>query len=110
MSAERLEDPVFVIGHAYGNRVARTFATDHPQRVAALVLLAAGGVQPTPGETSHSILCAMLRVGWLCDQEQATRFAFFAASSAIPDYWLRGWYPLAGTTQARAMTNTPPDE
>ena len=110
LSAERLERPVFIIGHAYGNRVARTFATDHPQRVAALVLLAAGGVQPTPAATSRSVICALLRVGWLCDQEQATRSAFFAASSVIPDHWLRGWYPLAGAAQARAMTNTRPDE
>ena len=107
---EGLREPVHVIGHAYGNRIARTLATDHPGRVGALVLLAAGGVEPTPPETGRAISCALFRIGWACAQEDSTRFAFFAGASEIPDYWLRGWYPRAGIAQARAMVNTHPDE
>jgi pimeloyl-ACP methyl ester carboxylesterase len=41
--------PAFVLGHAYGNRVARTVAADHPDLVRGVILVAAGGkVEPRP--------------------------------------------------------------
>jgi pimeloyl-ACP methyl ester carboxylesterase len=41
--------PVTIVGHAFGNRVARMLASDHPELVNKVVLLAAGGkVSPTP--------------------------------------------------------------
>ncbi|MDH4056748.1 MAG: alpha/beta hydrolase [Gammaproteobacteria bacterium] len=41
--------PVWVAGHAFGNRVARMLASDHPELVKGVILLAAGGkVEPTP--------------------------------------------------------------
>jgi pimeloyl-ACP methyl ester carboxylesterase len=41
--------PAVVLGHAYGNRVARTVAADRPDLVSAVVLVAAGGkVNPGP--------------------------------------------------------------
>ena len=39
---------VHLIGHAFGARVARALATDHPRRVGSLTLIAAGA--PTPLE------------------------------------------------------------
>ncbi|MDP6978019.1 MAG: alpha/beta hydrolase [Myxococcota bacterium] len=99
--------PVHVIGHAYGNRVARTVASDHPDRVGRLVLLAAGGARPTPPETSASITKALFR--WASEEErrQAVHHAFFAKGSDVPESWMRGWHPLAGIAQARAMAQTP---
>src|SRR5689334_268019 len=35
---------VTIVGHAYGNRVARTVAADRPELVDRLVLIAAGGI------------------------------------------------------------------
>ena len=35
--------PVTVVGHAFGNRVARTLAADRPDLVDSVVLVAAGG-------------------------------------------------------------------
>jgi pimeloyl-ACP methyl ester carboxylesterase len=41
--------PVWIAGHAFGNRVARMLASDHPELVKGVILLAAGGkVAPTP--------------------------------------------------------------
>ena len=38
-----------VVGHAFGNRIARTLAFDHPELVRSVILLAAGGkVRPDP--------------------------------------------------------------
>jgi pimeloyl-ACP methyl ester carboxylesterase len=35
--------PVVVLGHAFGNFVARTLATNHPAKVSAVILAAAAG-------------------------------------------------------------------
>ena len=40
LNAERIDTPVVVIGHAFGNRIARSFASFHPDQTRALVLLA----------------------------------------------------------------------
>ena len=49
LEAEGITDPVVILGHAYGNRIARTFGSDFPDRTRALILLAAGGSErPTP--------------------------------------------------------------
>jgi pimeloyl-ACP methyl ester carboxylesterase len=41
--------PAFVLGHAYGNRIARTVAADYPDKVRGVILIAAGGkVAPSP--------------------------------------------------------------
>ena len=39
-----------LLGWAFGNRVARTVAQDYPQQVSSVILLAAGGLVPTPIE------------------------------------------------------------
>ena len=36
--------PAHIIGHAYGNRLARCLATDRPECVKTVILLAAGGL------------------------------------------------------------------
>jgi pimeloyl-ACP methyl ester carboxylesterase len=38
--------PANVAGHAFGNRVARTLAADHPELVHSVILFAAGGKVP----------------------------------------------------------------
>jgi pimeloyl-ACP methyl ester carboxylesterase len=64
--------PANVAGHAFGNRVARTLAADHPELVRSVILFAAGGkVEPkpaaekalitifTPTSTEAEVLAAM---------------------------------------------------
>jgi pimeloyl-ACP methyl ester carboxylesterase len=64
--------PVNVAGHAFGNRVARTLAADHPELVHSVILFAAGGKVPpapaaelalktifNPAATDAEILAAM---------------------------------------------------
>ena len=46
------EGPVHVLGWAFGNRVARCVAEDHPQLVKSVILLAAGGKSPPNPESS----------------------------------------------------------
>jgi pimeloyl-ACP methyl ester carboxylesterase len=46
--------PAHVVGHAFGNRVARCLAADRPDLVRRVVLLAAGGLVPTAPEARHA--------------------------------------------------------
>jgi len=107
LDAEGIAEPVAVVGHAYGNRVARTFASDYPGRTKALVLLAAGGEGPAAPEVSAAIPKALIRAWPEATRRRAIALGFFAQGNAVPDYWMAGWYPRAGIAQARATANTP---
>jgi len=107
LDAEGHTEPVVVIGHAYGNRVARTFGADFPERTRALVLLAAGGEEPTPPEMTQAISKALFGVYPDRMRRDAIDLAFFAEGNSVPDHWLRGWYPWAGLAQAGATARTP---
>jgi pimeloyl-ACP methyl ester carboxylesterase len=50
--------PAFVLGHAYGNRVARTVAADHPDKVRGVILVAAGG-KVAPGSQAQQALMTL---------------------------------------------------
>jgi pimeloyl-ACP methyl ester carboxylesterase len=47
--------PAHVVGHAFGNRVARCLAADRPELVRRVVLLAAGGLVPTDPEARRAV-------------------------------------------------------
>src|SRR5258705_3641033 len=85
--------PAFVVGHAFGNRVARMLATARPELVAAVSLVAANvGRNPSPPNVRAAIrLSADLSAP---DEERvkAMQFVFFAPGSDAR-VWLKGWYP-----------------
>ena len=107
LDAEGVAEPVVVVGHAYGNRIARSFASNFPERTKALVLLAAGGEQPAAPEVSAAIGKAMLGFWPEARRRRAIALAFFAIGNAVPDAWMAGWYPRAGIAQAGATAKTP---
>lgn len=47
--------PAFVLGHAFGNRVARTVAADRPDLVRGVILVAAGGKVEPRLEAQHAL-------------------------------------------------------
>jgi pimeloyl-ACP methyl ester carboxylesterase len=102
LDAERIAAPALVIGHAYGNRVARTFAADHPERARALVLIAAGGETRTPEEVAQRIPRIVFGESSRELQRQDVGAAFFASTSEVPEHWIDGWHPAAGELQGRA--------
>jgi pimeloyl-ACP methyl ester carboxylesterase len=85
--------PAFVVGHAFGNRVARMLATDRPDLVRAISLVAANvGRDPSPPYVRAAIRASAdpslpddIRL-------EALRFAFFAPGND-PSAWLSGWHP-----------------
>lgn len=102
-------EPLIVIGHAFGNRVARAFATQNTDRVQAIVLIASGGSQKLePGQRVSTALGNCFnwkmfppkRVGEI-------RYAFFSGDNKIPASWKRGWRRPAARLQINATRTTP---
>ena len=78
--------PVALIGHAFGNRIARTLAADRPDLVACVVMLGASGkVQPSP-EIAEAIKVAQSMHLPRKEREGAVRKAWFG-----PDRDVSGW-------------------
>lgn len=91
----RLSDgPAIVVGHAYGNFVARTCAMNHGSFVRGVVLAASAAsdtssrfpeIWASPGIAADTSLSTEHRLA-------ALRAAFFAPDHN-PEPWLEGWYP-----------------
>ncbi len=94
---------VHVVGHAFGNRVARTFATLYPQQTAGLVLVAAGDKTDTmPPEVRRNLLVSTLSVLPWWARAHSVETVFFASGNAVPAYWQRGWSFWGALAQSRA--------
>ena len=85
--------PAFVVGHAFGNRVARMLATDRPELVAAVSLVAANiGKAPSTPKVREAIRNSANPALPDVERIKALQFAFFAPGND-PRVWLKGWYP-----------------
>lgn len=98
---------VHMIGHAFGNRVARTFAADHPERMLSLTLVAAGARQTIPADVQRAMLGSFWSFLPWSVREPALRLAFFAGDNEIPDYWRTGWSYWGALAQIHAARATP---
>lgn len=99
-------DPVVVVGHAFGNRVARMLATLHPDLVDRVALLAAGGREPIPDEIVRA-----LRASFDDSLPNAERLAdialAFFAEGHDPAVWRDGWHGDVANAQIAATQGTP---
>jgi pimeloyl-ACP methyl ester carboxylesterase len=85
--------PAFVVGHAFGNRVARMLATDRPDLVCAISLVAAHvGRDPSPPDVRAAIRASADPSLPDHVRLEALRFAFFAPGNDA-SVWLGGWHP-----------------
>ena len=98
--------PADVIGHAYGNRVARMLATLRPDLVRRVVLLAAGGMAPVHDDVAAAFdVCFRLTVP---EEERLAAIAtVFFAEGNDARVWRDGWWPRAAALQAVADGATP---
>lgn len=96
--------PAIVLGHAYGNWVARATAADHPQLVRGVVVAAAASKDFDPRLRALIDRCEDAS---LPDETRlsALRAAFFAAGND-PLPWLKGWYPEVKRAQRAARAAT----
>ena len=85
--------PAFVVGHAFGNRVARMLATDRGELVRAVSLVAANvGHAPSPPAVREAIKASADATRPDAERLKALQFAFFAPGNDARG-WLQGWYP-----------------
>ena len=100
---------IIVVGHAFGNRVARAYATAYPETTRAIVTIAAGGLQTLPEDLTLALTRSFW--GFLPDSWRSAyiRKAFFADDNVIPDHWLVGWHIRVANMQAEAIKNTEVD-
>jgi pimeloyl-ACP methyl ester carboxylesterase len=97
--------PVVVIGHAFGNRVARCVAADRPDLVRAVVLLSSSGkVQPAP-EIADAIRIAQDASQSREARAAAARKAWFGPGRDIT-IWLDGWIEPVRKAQTEAAAAT----
>jgi len=102
--------PAFVVGHAFGNRVARMLATDRPELVRAVALVAANiGKAPSPPRMRAAIRASADPSLPAEERIEALQFAFFAPGND-PRPWLEGWYPEVLAAQRIAGDRTSREE
>lgn len=96
-----------IVGHAFGNRVSRAYATKHSETVLGTVLVAAGGKVAIEAKTREALLRSFWV--WMPDawRKPYIRHAFFAGNKELPEYWVRGWNIPTSRMQIRATGNTP---
>ena len=99
--------PAFVVGHAFGNRVARTLATLNPELVRAVALVAANvGHHPSPPDVRAAIRLSADINAPDAARIEAMQFVFFAPGND-PSVWLTGWHPDVLAAQRIAGDLTP---
>ncbi len=103
---ERMDaDRVHLVGHAFGNRLSRCVVADHPERIASLTLLAAGGlVHPAPDITASLLACFDDTLSPE-DHLHHVRRGFFAPGNDAT-VWTGGWMAHVARYQSGAVGRT----
>jgi pimeloyl-ACP methyl ester carboxylesterase len=109
--------PAIVVGHAFGNFVARQIATDRPDLVRGIVLAAASAGKVPPGSTERPIGPEMRKaIDGPADPSlpeetrlEYLKIAFFAPGND-PTVWLGGWNTAVHHMESHAREHTPVDD
>jgi pimeloyl-ACP methyl ester carboxylesterase len=92
--------PAVIVGHAYGNWVARMTAVDHPKLVRGVVL-AAAAAKKFPPRLSRLVSKSADASVPEAERLAAMQEIFFAPGND-PRIWLNGWWPAASEAQRAA--------
>jgi pimeloyl-ACP methyl ester carboxylesterase len=103
------ERPAVVVGHAFGNRVARMTAAEHPDLVAGVVCLAAGGLV-APAPEVWALLAAVFDESLPADEHAAAVAKAFFAPGNDPHAFLDGWHADVAAAQRHATQSTDVEE
>jgi pimeloyl-ACP methyl ester carboxylesterase len=101
--------PVTLLGHAFGNRLARMGAADYPALVTRIVLLACGGLVEMPKEARAALIGCFNKDQTPEAHLECVRYGFFADGNK-PDIWREGWYSDVMLMQSSAVRATPLDD
>ncbi|MET0289740.1 MAG: alpha/beta hydrolase [Pseudoxanthomonas sp.] len=97
--------PAVVVGHAYGNWVARMLAARHPPAVRGVVV-AAAAAKTYPKSLSANIIRIADPATSDADRLTLLQATFFAPGNDAR-VWLDGWHPGVRTSQRNASDATP---
>ena len=95
--------PAVIVGHAYGNWVARMTAVDHPRLVRGVVL-AAAAAKKFPPRLSQLVSKSADQSVPEAERLAAMQEIFFASGND-PKIWLKGWWAEASEAQRVAAAN-----
>jgi pimeloyl-ACP methyl ester carboxylesterase len=101
--------PAVVVGHAFGNRVARCLAADRPGLVSGLVLLGCGGRVPGDAEARSALRRCFDATLDPAEHRRAVATAFFATDGDA-SVWMDGWWAGAAERQEAALAVTSVDD
>ena len=104
-----VDTPVAILGHAFGNRVARVVASDHSNLVTKVVLLACGGAVPAAPEAIETMYRSFDLSLPVEERMEAVRQAYFAPGND-PAVWEGGWHSQVARAQSKANRSTPVEE
>ncbi|WP_126975926.1 alpha/beta fold hydrolase [Frigidibacter oleivorans] len=93
-----------VVGHAYGQWIAKTIASDHPEMTDGIVLLA-GGAKSWPKELSDAITTINDPASSREEKLAGLKLAFFTEEND-PEPWLEGWHQDVTVSQRAARKAT----
>ena len=97
------QEKVAVIGHAFGNRAARAFATRFDDRISAVVLIASGGAKPIPPKADKALRAIFDPRRTINQRSEDIDYGFFAEGNNIPDHWMTGWYRHTATLPGQSQ-------
>ncbi|NIJ40759.1 pimeloyl-ACP methyl ester carboxylesterase [Parvibaculum indicum] len=97
--------PITLLGHAFGNRLARTTAADYPALVSRVILLACGGLIEMPEESRKALIGCFDESLSPDEHIECVRKGFFADGND-PEVWREGWYPKVMLMQSSAVRAT----
>lgn len=101
--------PVMLIGHAFGNRLARTTAADRPELVSRVGLLACGGLIEMPEKARKALIGCFDEKLSPEEHIECVRYGFFARSND-PEVWHDGWHRDVMLMQSSAVRCTPVED
>lgn len=99
--------PAALVGHAFGNRIARTVAADRPDLVAAVVMLGSSGKVPPSAEVAAAIKVAQSMHLPAREREAAVRLAWFGPGRDISTWLDDNWSQPVIQASLKAAEATP---
>jgi len=97
--------PAIVVGHAFGNWVARMTAADHPRLVRGVAILAAAA-KKYPQALAEAVTKSADDTLPAAERLKYLQFAFFAPGHDASE-WLEGFHPDVNASQRAAGLATP---
>ena len=91
-----------LVGHAFGNRLARMVTADYPSRVLTLTLLAAGGYVEMEEHILHALMSCFNEELTADEHLNYVSTAFFAAGNDAT-VWRDGWMSNVSILQQKAL-------